>query len=113
MSGPASAAPATTTDAAAPASGVRLISWQTFAFLTIASTGSIAQLPAVAEYGLGAITLYLIPALLFLLRGAGGWPVAVLVATVAGAAVLVGEIAVAVRWLGARIERFDLSTELR
>jgi amino acid transporter len=66
MSGPASAAPATTADAAAPASGVRLISWQTFAFLTIASTGSIAQLPAVAEYGLGAITLYLIPALLFL-----------------------------------------------
>jgi amino acid transporter len=67
VSSPASAASATTADAAAPASRVRLISWQTFAFLTIASTGSIAQLPAVAEYGLGAITLYLIPALLFLL----------------------------------------------
>lgn len=47
--------------------GPRLLSWQMFAFLTIASTGSIAQLPALAEYGLGAVTLYLIPAVLFLI----------------------------------------------
>lgn len=66
-----------------------------------------------------ALALSLLPAsavaalLLFLLRGVGGLPVAVVVATLAGAAVLVGEITLMVRWLGARIERFDLSTELR
>ena len=60
-------APGTSPAQGATSAPGRLISWQTFAFLTIASTGSIAQLPAVAEYGLGAITLYLIPALLFLI----------------------------------------------
>ena len=54
------------TDKAA-GSARRLLTWETFAFLTVASTGSIAQLPASAEYGLGAITLYLIPAALFLI----------------------------------------------
>lgn len=44
-----------------------LLTWQTFAFLTVASLVSIAQLPAAAEYGLGAATLYLLPTLLFLL----------------------------------------------
>mgnify|MGYP001448668391 CR=1 FL=1 len=44
-----------------------LLTWQTFAFLTVASTGSIAQLPAAAEYGLGAIALYLLPAFFFLI----------------------------------------------
>ena len=44
----------------------RLLTWQTFAFLTVASLVSIAQLPAAAEYGLGATTLYLLPTLLFL-----------------------------------------------
>lgn len=53
-------------DSALP-SARRLLTWQTFAFLTVASTGSIAQLPAAAEYGLGAITLYLLPAVLFLI----------------------------------------------
>ncbi len=43
------------------------ISWRTIAFMTIAGTGSIAQLSASAEYGLGAITLYLLPAIFFLL----------------------------------------------
>jgi amino acid transporter len=41
--------------------------WTTLAFMTIACTGSVAQLSASAEYGLGAVTLYLLPALLFLL----------------------------------------------
>ena len=45
----------------------RPLTWQTFAFLTVASLVSIAQLPAAAEYGLGAVTLYLLPALLFLI----------------------------------------------
>lgn len=36
------------------------------AFLIIACTGSIAQLSAASEYGLGAITIYLIPALFFM-----------------------------------------------
>lgn len=44
-----------------------LLSWPTLAFMTIACTGSVAQLSASAEYGLGSITLYLIPALFFLL----------------------------------------------
>ena len=44
-----------------------MLTWQTFAFLTVASLVSIAQLPAAAEYGLGATTLYLLPALLFLI----------------------------------------------
>jgi amino acid transporter len=43
------------------------ISWTTIAFMTIAGTGSIAQLSASAEYGLGSITLYLLPAIFFLL----------------------------------------------
>jgi putative glutamate/gamma-aminobutyrate antiporter len=43
------------------------LTWQTFAFLTVASLVSIAQLPAAAEYGLGATTLYLLPMLLFLI----------------------------------------------
>ena len=49
--------------AAAP----RLFSWPTMAFMTIAATGSMAQLSASAEFGLGAITLYLLPAIFFLL----------------------------------------------
>jgi amino acid transporter len=47
------------------------------AFMTMAATGSIAQLSASAEYGLGAVTLYLIPALFFLL------PVALIAAELA------------------------------
>jgi amino acid transporter len=57
----------------------RKLSWQTFAFLTVASLVSIAQLPAAAEYGLGATTLYLLPALLFLI------PVALVAAELATA----------------------------
>ena len=48
----------------------RPLTWQTFAFLTVASLVSIAQLPAAAEYGMGAVTLYLLPALLFLIPAA-------------------------------------------
>lgn len=47
------------------------------AFFTIATTGSVAQLSASAEYGLGSVTLYLIPALFFLL------PVALIAAELA------------------------------
>lgn len=39
----------------------QLLSWPVMAFLIIACTGSIAQLSAASEYGLGAITIYLIP----------------------------------------------------
>ncbi len=44
-----------------------LLGWPTLAFMTMAATGSIAQLSASAEYGLGAITFYLLPAFFFLL----------------------------------------------
>lgn len=44
-----------------------LISWPVMAFLIIACTGSIAQLPAASEYGLGTIFIYLVPAVLFMI----------------------------------------------
>ena len=46
---------------------VQLLSWPVMAFPIIACTGSIAQLSAASEYGLGAITIYLIPAVLFMI----------------------------------------------
>ncbi|HEY4583495.1 MAG TPA: hypothetical protein VIG88_11635 [Lysobacter sp.] len=52
-------------------------------------------------------------ALLFALRLVADWPLAIAAAAVAGAAVLAAEVALLVRWLGMRIERFDVSTELR
>jgi amino acid transporter len=57
----------TTDPEPAPANNRRMLPWPTFAFLTVASLVSIAQLPAAAEYGLGATTLYLLPTLLFLI----------------------------------------------
>ncbi|MCB0257698.1 MAG: amino acid:proton antiporter, partial [Anaerolineae bacterium] len=48
----------------------QLLSWPVMAFLIIACTGSIAQLSAASEYGLGAITIYLIPAILFMIPSA-------------------------------------------
>lgn len=60
-----------------PEMGRAVISWPAMAFMTIAATGSIAQLSASAEYGLGAITLYILPAVLFLL------PVALIAAELA------------------------------
>src|SRR5277367_2793281 len=56
-----------------------LLRWPTLAFMTIACTGSIAQLSAAASYGLGAITLYLIPAIFFMI------PVALVAAELATA----------------------------
>lgn len=59
----------TTANQAQDAQGgnARSLTWPTFAFLTVASLVSIAQLPAAAEYGVGATTLYLLPTLLFLI----------------------------------------------
>jgi glutamate:GABA antiporter len=48
----------------------KLLAWPVMAFLIIACTGSIAQLPAASEFGLGAIPIYLIPALLFMIPSA-------------------------------------------
>jgi amino acid transporter len=47
-----------------------LLSWPVMAFLIIACTGSIAQLSAASEYGLGAIFVYLLPALFFMIPSA-------------------------------------------
>lgn len=44
-----------------------LIVWPALAMLMMASVGSIAQLSDSASFGLGAVTVYLLPALLFLL----------------------------------------------
>jgi len=52
-------------------------------------------------------------ALLFVIRLLGSLPLAVGVAAVAGAAVLGAEVMLLLRWLGGRIERFDVSTEMR
>ncbi|TZF89201.1 putative ABC exporter domain-containing protein [Cognatilysobacter lacus] len=66
-----------------------------------------------------ALAVSLVPAtlvaalLFFVLRNVGGLPVAVTAAALACAAVLGVEVAMLVRWLGGRIERFDVSTELR
>jgi len=46
---------------------ISLIAWPALAMMMVASVGSIAQLSDSATFGLGAITVYLIPALLFLL----------------------------------------------
>lgn len=60
-----------------PVAGGRGLAWPTMAFMTIACTGSIAQLSASAEYGLASVTLYLLPAIFFLL------PVALIAAELA------------------------------
>ncbi|MGB0101398.1 MAG: APC family permease [Nocardioides sp.] len=44
-----------------------MIAWPALAMMMVASVGSIAQLSDSATFGLGAVTVYLIPALLFLL----------------------------------------------
>src|SRR6187431_1832792 len=46
---------------------ISLIAWPALAMMMMASVGSIAQLSDSATFGLGAVTVYLIPALLFLL----------------------------------------------
>ena len=46
---------------------VSLIAWPALAMMMVASVGSIAQLSDSATFGLGAVTVYLIPAILFLL----------------------------------------------
>lgn len=46
---------------------VAMIAWPALAMMMVASVGSIAQLSDSATFGLGAVTIYLIPALLFLL----------------------------------------------
>ncbi|MEM9516759.1 MAG: APC family permease [Actinomycetota bacterium] len=46
---------------------VGLVAWPALAMLMVASVGSIAQLSDSASFGLGAITVYFLPALLFLL----------------------------------------------
>jgi len=53
--------------AAKAAKTAAAIAWPALAMLIVANTGSIAQLSDSAEFGLGAITVYLIPALLFLI----------------------------------------------
>ena len=44
-----------------------MLAWPALAMLMVASVGSIAQLSDSASFGLGAVTVYLLPALLFLL----------------------------------------------
>ena len=46
---------------------IALIAWPALAMMMVASVGSIAQLSDSATFGLGAVTVYLLPALLFLL----------------------------------------------
>ena len=46
---------------------IAMIAWPALAMLMVASVGSIAQLSDSATFGWGAVTVYLIPALLFLL----------------------------------------------
>jgi len=57
---------ATASDERTPSTAA-LIAWPALAMMMVASVGSIAQLSDSATFGLGAVTVYLIPALLFLL----------------------------------------------
>jgi len=65
----------TATDGAAPVNSeqtpglgsVASMAWPALGMLMVASVGSIAQLSDSASFGLGAVTVYLLPALLFLL----------------------------------------------
>ncbi len=62
----------TASNGPAPASvsggaSLAMIAWPALAMMMVASVGSIAQLSDSATFGLGAVTVYLIPALLFLL----------------------------------------------
>jgi hypothetical protein len=66
-------------------------------------TLAVSLLPAAVVSGL----------LLFVLRTFGGLPLAVGVAALGASAVLGVEVMLLVRWLGVRVERFDVSTELR
>jgi amino acid transporter len=67
----ADAVPPTTTEAeggpGADLRSVAFLAWPALAMLMVASVGSIAQLSDSASFGLGAVTVYLVPALLFLL----------------------------------------------
>src|SRR6187431_1299331 len=47
--------------------GAAMVAWPALAMLMVASVGSIAQLSDSATFGWGAVTVYLLPALLFLL----------------------------------------------
>lgn len=46
------------------------MSWILLALMTVAAVASIRALPGMALYGLGAVMLYLLPALLFFLPAA-------------------------------------------
>ena len=71
--------PMSTIDGAVPVTGepddegtggirsVATMAWPALGMLMVASVGSIAQLSDSASFGLGAVTVYLLPALLFLL----------------------------------------------
>jgi amino acid transporter len=63
---PASDRQAGTTEVSGRGS-ISLIAWPALAMLMVASVGSIAQLSDSASFGLGAVTVYLLPALFFLL----------------------------------------------
>jgi len=58
---PTSGPPAATDAGRVP---ISLIAWPALAMMMVASVGSIAQLSDSATFGLGAITVYLIPAIL-------------------------------------------------
>lgn len=47
--------------------GISMMAWPALSLLMVASVGSIAQLSDSASFGLGAVTVYALPALLFLL----------------------------------------------
>lgn len=56
-----------TTDEESNVASIATLVWPALAMLMVASVGSIAQLSDSASFGLGAVTVYLLPALLFLL----------------------------------------------
>jgi glutamate:GABA antiporter len=64
---PASAAPDVPAAASKPARATAYISWVALALMTTSSVASLRPSPTMAVYGLAAIFLYIVPALVFLL----------------------------------------------
>ncbi len=55
-----------TDNTSGPAGPPKLMRWTTMAFLIVAAVASLRGLPTMAEYGLGSITLFLVPAIIFM-----------------------------------------------
>ncbi len=59
-----------TDDTSSPAPRPKVLNWTTMAFLIVTAVASLRTLPTMAEYGLGSITFFLVPAIVFMVPAA-------------------------------------------